>query len=82
MQPHKRKMEIDRLQKQNTRHKSRPRRPNRGPTAVEWKKHGYKSKILGCNAAPAGLMWPHIRKMYLARMETKLSVSKLNLRGT
>ena len=60
---HSRRMEKTWLQKQNTRLYCRPRRPNRGPTAGEWKKLGCKSKILGFIAASAGLIAAHSRRM-------------------
>ena len=55
MRPHSGRIEKTCVKKQNITLYCRPRRPNRGPTAVEWKKIGYKSKILGFKAAPAGL---------------------------
>ena len=63
MRPDNRKMEIVWLQKQNTGQKSRPHRPKGGPISVEWKMLGYKSRILGFNAAPEALLRPHNIRM-------------------
>ena len=51
------------IEKQKTGLYFRPRRPNRGPTAVKWKLLGLKSKIFGFNAAPAGLKAAHSRRL-------------------
>ena len=59
LRPHNRRMEKAWLKNQNTGLKSRrARRLYCGPISVEWKMLGLKRTILGCNAAPAGLIAP------------------------